>query len=275
MSSRVPPPAKISSAGGATLLIGLQVGSRAFTFIVNQILLRYLRPERLGISVQFEVYSISVLFFARESLRVAIQRQGETSEDVSKSDRGKGLKKGAVYWETAAGRTQALVNLSYVSLMLGIVFSIALAWLYLRTVSNSDPTILGIPYFRESLKVFGMSACVELLSEPCFVVVQQKSQYKIRAAAEGVGTVFRCLATCSSAIWASRNGRDIGVLPFALGQATYAVALLVVYLWNVSRISSADGFSLWLTPIRSRSIPRTSSAEVEANGCTAAKRLMS
>src|SRR5271155_2596960 len=60
-----------TSAGGATLLIGLQVGSRALTFIVNQILLRYLSPEILGISTQLEVYSISVLFFARESLRVA------------------------------------------------------------------------------------------------------------------------------------------------------------------------------------------------------------
>src|SRR3954470_10544401 len=64
-----------ASAKGATFLILLQVLSRAFTFIVNQVLLRYLSPELLGLSTQLELYSISVLFFSREHIRVAVQRQ--------------------------------------------------------------------------------------------------------------------------------------------------------------------------------------------------------
>src|SRR4051794_22555687 len=47
-----------TSAQGATFLILLQITSRALTFGVNQVLLRYLSPELLGISTQLELYLI-------------------------------------------------------------------------------------------------------------------------------------------------------------------------------------------------------------------------
>lgn len=251
------PPAKkasllSTSAGGATLLIALQVGSRALTFIVNQVLLRYLSPELLGISTQLEVYSISVLFSARESLRVAIQRQPDSDDVVAAKDDQKKLPRGHVDGGTAAGRTQAIVNLSYISISLGIGFAVVFARWYLHALRSSDPTVLDIPYFQKSLNLYGVASFLELLSEPCFVVVQQKSIFKIRGAAESVATVLRCLVTCGSAIWAAQNQRDIGVLPFALGQATYAASLLLVYCWSVSGIAWRSGFSLILKPIHSR-----------------------
>lgn len=197
-----------TSTGGATLLIGLQVGSRALTFIVNQILLRFLSPSILGISTQLEVYSISVLFFARESLRVAIQRQTDTSESSPQNDSKKEKQKdkksnSAISAQTPAGKTQAIINLSYISIHLGAVFALFLAWLYLRA-TTSDAAIQGTPYFQTSLKIYGIAAILELLSEPCFVVVQHKSMYKIRARAEAVATLLRCLACCGTAIWGAR-----------------------------------------------------------------------
>lgn len=241
-----------TSAGAATLLIALQLGSRALTFIVNQILLRYMSPELLGLSTQLEVYSISVLFFARESLRVAIQRQADTLDDVSAQNDEKKVPEGHVDGSSAAGRTQAIVNLAYVSINLGVVFAVLLAAIYLWTLRSGDSAILATPYFQGSLKLYGLAAFWELLSEPCFVVVQQKSKVKVRAAAESVATLLRCLMTCSSAIWAARNGSDIGVLPFALGQAIYAVSLSAVYYWRVWEIASVGRFSLSLTSIFSR-----------------------
>jgi len=239
----------LSSAGGATILIGLQVGSRALTFIVNQILLRYLSPELLGISTQLEVYSISVLFFARESLRVAIQRQTEEPQ----RDTTKDLKvpAGHVDGRTAAGKTQAIVNLAHVSIYLGVFFAVILAWLYLR---YTDPIVLQTPYFHGAFKIYSLAAVWELLAEPCFVVVQHKSLIKIRGWAETVATVLRCLATCGSAVWASRNGTDIGVLPFALGQAAYALSLALVYYGSVWGVASTGGFNLMLTPVFSTSV---------------------
>jgi len=240
------------SAEGATFLIVLQVSSRALTFVVNQLLLRYLSPELLGISTQLEVYSISVLFFARESLRVAIQRQNDTDlEDEGNQQQRRSGSKTNDERGLAARKTQEVVNLAYISISLGLSFALALAWAYLQSL-RSDLSILETPYFRQALQLYGIAAILELLAEPCFIVVQQKSEYGIRATAESVATASRCLMTCGSAILAARNGTNIGALPFALGQCTYGLCLLLVYYRNVSAIAIAGGFSLMARPIRSR-----------------------
>lgn len=239
-----------ASAGGASILIGLQVGSRALTFIVNQILLRYLSPELLGLATQFEVYSISALFFARESLRVAIQRQTDEVESNSKGDVKKPSLTGHVAADTPAGKTQSIVNLSYTSILIGVVSTLSLGWAYLRV---RDPVLHSVPYFGTSLRIYGLAALVELLSEPVFVVILQKLRFKIRARAESTATLLRCLATTGSAVWAARNGVDIGVLPFAVGQAVYAVVLTGTYLLSTSELAEGQGnFSFSLTPIESR-----------------------
>jgi len=104
------------------------------------------------------------------------------------------------------------------------------------------------------LKIYGLAAFLELLSEPCFVVVQQKSEFKIRTRAELIATLLRCIVTAGSVIWASRVGLNIGVLPFALGQSMYAASLILVYYWSVWGIATTCGFSLIPLPIYSRSV---------------------
>jgi len=206
-----------ASAKGATFLILLQVGSRALTFAVNQVLLRFLSPELLGISSQLELYSISVLYFARESIRVAVQRQ--------------------------ATGTQAVVNLAYVAVLLGVLLAYVLAALYLRV------DIPSVPCFVESLGLYGVAAIIELLAEPSFVAVQQNMLYKIRASAETAATIAKCFSTCGFAIWAARNGLDVGPLPFAVGQTIYALILLFSYVIQLRVVSVWDKFSLLLTKI--------------------------
>jgi hypothetical protein len=202
-----------ASAKGATFLILLQVASRALTFAVNQVLLRFLSPELLGVSAQLELFSISVLYFARESLRVALQRQ--------------------------AHGTQAIVNLSYLAVFFGTPLAYLLALFWLRSDTPA------VPYFVEALVVYCLATFIELLSEPAFSAVQQKLLYKVRASAESTATLLRCVGTCGSAIVASRAGLDIGVLPFAVGQLAYALSLLVVYTYKTWPVSKADKFSLF------------------------------
>jgi oligosaccharide translocation protein RFT1 len=238
-----------SSSGGATLLIGLQVGTRALTFIVNQLLLRYLSPDIFGISIQLEIYLISVLFFARESLRVATQRQNSKSGGSS-HDGVRSVPEGHVNEETPAGKTQTIVNLAYIPIYLGCAFSTLLAWLYLKSVHGS--VVQTTPYLRVALKIYGMAAICELLSEPCFVVIQHRSMYKIRAKTEAISTLARCLVTCAIAIWASHTDHDLGVLPFALGQAVYALTLTTVYYLSLRDVAAQHGFSLRIKPIFSK-----------------------
>lgn len=201
-----------ASAKGATFLILLQVASRALTFVVNQVLLRFLSPELLGVSAQLELFSISVLYFARESLRVALQRQ--------------------------AHGTQAVVNLSYLAVITGLPLTYALASIWLRSDTPK------VPYFAEALGLYCVATIVELLTEPFFSAVQQKLLYKVRASAESSATLLRCFGTCGSAILASYVGIDIGVMPFAFGQLAYALGLLAVYFTNMSSAARSEDFSL-------------------------------
>ena len=221
-----------NSARGATFLITLQVGSRALTFLVNQILLRHLSPELLGISAQLELYSTTVLFLARESLRVALLRQPG-------NDDGKYAKKKEGY----DSRLQDLVNVSYIAIALGPVLAYGFGKLYLHRATEP---VLQVPYFQLSLILYAASTFVELFSEPCFVIAQHQMLYGVRASAEASATFARCMMNCSAVVWASRSGLDIGVLPFALGQSTYALALLTIYLGGVWR--QADNLDFSLTP---------------------------
>lgn len=242
------------SAQGATFLICLQIGSRALTFIVNQILLRYLSPELMGISTQLELYSISVLYFARESLRVTLQRQtGEDNTIDGGSDAGddnEGPSREKVVQSFAhARRVQEVINLSYIAIALGVPLAYLLARLYIR---KAESAVLATPYIHESLNLYALASFVELLSEPCFVFGQQKMLYGVRASAETFATFTRCILTCSMAIWSSRSRQDLGALPFAIGQLSYAVVLNVTYYSKVWSKASDGGFSMLPRPLSSK-----------------------
>ncbi|KAM0521313.1 hypothetical protein ACHAPE_002792 [Trichoderma viride] len=219
---------------GASLLIILQVASRLVTFVANQLLLRFLTAPLLALSTQLEVFYLSVLFFARESLRVAIQRQGIAGAVNTKEDETD---------DNAAARQegQAVVNLGYLAVGLGSIVSVTLGWMYLASASADT---FQTPWLVESLWLYGFAAMVELMSEPCFVLMQTRLQFGTRATAESIATFLRCAVVFGSALWASRKGLDIGVLPFALGQLSYGISLLVVYLVSGYHLALKTGFSL-------------------------------
>lgn len=207
-----------SSLQGATLLISLQVLSRLLTFILNQSLLRFLSPALLGISAQLELFSISILFFARESLRVALQRQS-----------GKAI--------------QPIVNIAYVPFLLGIPLTLS-SWL-LATGSGLSQT----PHMHTTLNVQALATLLELLSEPLFAVTQFTLRYTIRASAEGLATTLKCLTTFAAFSYAHQHALTLGALPFALGQLAYASTLLLVYLYRVAPLASTERFTLLPTPL--------------------------
>lgn len=236
-TSNPPAPPQTSSPSvikGASLLIILQVASRLVTFVANQLLLRFLTAPLLALSTQLEVFYLSVLFFARESLRVAIQRQGIAGAVNTKQDETDDI-------AAARQEGQAVVNLGYLAVGLGSIVSVALGWMYLASASAET---LQTPWLVESLWLYGIAAMVELMSEPCFVLMQTRLQFGTRATAESIATFLRCAVVFGSAVWASQSGRDIGVLPFALGQLSYGISLLVVYLVSGYRLAAKTGFSL-------------------------------
>ena len=222
-------------------------------------LLRFLSPQILGVATQLELFSISTLYFARESIRVAITRQGgeegqKTRQDDSKSaasdtakpkaQKDKAGNKGAesqnhdrkvpVKWaqsqNVSSRRVQEVVNISWIAVNLGVVLTLLFEWLYVR---KADAAVLATPHIITSLHINGLAVIIELLNEPCFAISQQEMMYGTRASAEMQATFSRCMVTCVTAIIASRQGIDVGVLPFAFGQLTYAVILNLSYFIRI------------------------------------------
>ncbi|KAK8091999.1 Oligosaccharide translocation protein RFT1 [Apiospora hydei] len=232
-----------SAVRGASLLIVLQVASRAVTFVANQLLLRFLTAQLLGVSTQLEVYYLSVLFFARESLRVAIQRQGPTTTTATSTGEGsKDNKNGENKISSdSAQDSQSVVNVGHLALVLGLGAAAGLGGAYLKYV---DAATASTPHLDTALYIYGLAAVVELLSEPAFVVLQHRLRFGPRAAAESYATFVRCIVTFGAANWAWRAGYDWGALPFALGQLGYGLALTGVYLGYGWWLASSEGFSL-------------------------------
>lgn len=243
-----------SAVRGASLLIVLQIASRAVTFVANQLLLRFLTAQLLGVSTQLEVYYLSVLFFARESLRVAIQRQGSTT--TTDATPTTSTKTAADAPHKSAQDSQSVVNVGHLAVVIGLGAALGLGTAYLRYV---DAAAASTPYLDTALYIYGFSAIIELLSEPAFVVLQHRLRFGPRAAAESTATFFRCALTFGAAGWAWRNGLELGVLPFALGQLGYGMGLLGTYLWYGWRLAAAEGFSL--LPKRIVPPPQTKSGE--------------
>ena len=212
------------TARGATYLILFQIGSRLVTFALNQLLIRYMSPILLGAATQLELYAISVLYFARESLRVALQRHSSSNRNAY----------------------QIVVNMAYLAVAFGIPLSIGLGALYLRTCPEN------VPYLRQSLYIYGLAVLLELCTEPAFAAVQHGMQYGIRASAETGATVVRCVVTLGVAVWASRWKSTTGVLPFAAGQLSYALALFVMYSVRTRSYAKGKDFSLLLKPVHTK-----------------------
>lgn len=228
-AKQTPPPAapaRGSALKGASLLIILQIGSRLLTFVANQLLLRYLTAPLLGLSTQLEVYYLSVLFFARESLRVAIQRRPSA--------------------EGGRNEGQSVINLGYIPVLIGWLVAAGLGWAYLAYAPTETV------YLTESLYLYALASVVELASEPCFVLLQSRLQFGTRATAESLATFARCFVVFALAVGADRKGLDVGVLPFAVGQITYGAILLFVYLVSGYRAAAEGGFSLFPKPISSK-----------------------
>lgn len=211
-----------ASAKGASYLVLIQVSSRAFTFLVNQILLSYLSPALLGASMQLELYSITVLYFARESLRITLQRQ--------------------------TTNLQAIVNVAYIPLMLGVPLSVFISFLY------EHGNLPAMPYMVLSIRLYGLAAMIELASEPCFALVQNQLAYSVRAAAETTATITRCMVMFIAAIWSHKLGKDIGVLPFAFGQMTYAICLVATYLLRTTPIARRSQCALTIETVDPKSV---------------------
>ncbi|RMZ75017.1 hypothetical protein DV737_g5521, partial [Chaetothyriales sp. CBS 132003] len=225
-----------SSLSMTTYLILTQVSSRALTFLGNQILLRFLSPTLLGMAVQLELLSVTVLYSARESLRVALQRRPKASNhaDAEKDE------------SSATNRGQSTVNLAYLVIAVGLLLGLISGVSYFL---KANAKVLLNPDFNTAFAIYSVATVIELFAEPSFLIIQQDAMSAARAKAETVAAIARCLSSCGTAVVLRYTGQVSSVLPFAIGQLAYASVLFSMYYAAAQAVSRHQHFRLLPVPI--------------------------
>lgn len=194
-----------SSIANASSLVLLQLFSRAFTFGLNQALVRLATPQTFGTAaIQFELLLSTILFLSREGVRNALLRSS-----------AKGKKDSNV---------APVENISLIPVFLGVPISGLTALIY---VQYASPLTASQPHFHLSVAIYAIAAVLELLSEPLYIRAQNEIKLKVRVRAEGVAVVSKSVVAFLVLALAPI---EWALLAFAIGQATYGLSLLVVFL---------------------------------------------
>ncbi|KAF9149166.1 Oligosaccharide translocation protein rft1 [Linnemannia schmuckeri] len=240
-----------SSVQGASYLVLLQFVSRMLTFTLNQVLLRFTSAETLGIaSVQLELLLNTILFLSREGVRCAAIRvsddSAEKEDETTSLDKKEKDKEMRIAPGSEAYRLQKLVNMVYAPIPVGALMTcLAVGYSLIQVTDKSED---NFPGYRLSIYLYGISALIELLAEPMFMVAQYKLWFKTRVSVEGTAVIVRCILTCALTIYGARaevtgsseEGSDkntMGVLAFAIAQFVYGLLTLGGFLlafWSKS-----------------------------------------
>jgi oligosaccharide translocation protein RFT1 len=196
-------------AASISSLVFLQVSSRAFTFILNQALVRLATPQTFGTAtVQFELLLSTTLFLSREGVRTALLRQQKTTPSSS-----------------STSSPNLVHNISLLPAYVGVPIAVALAVLYSAT---SAAVVRTQSHFHLSVSVYALAAAIELAAEPLYIRAQNELRMDVRVRAEGAAVFLKTLVTFFGLAFASS---EWALVAFAAGQGAYALATFAVF-WN-------------------------------------------
>uniref|UniRef100_A0A667GD96 Protein RFT1 homolog n=1 Tax=Lynx canadensis TaxID=61383 RepID=A0A667GD96_LYNCA len=142
--------ARLASSG-----LLLQVLFRLITFVLNAFILRFLSKEIVGIvNVRLTLLYSTTVFLAREAFRRACLSGGAQRD-----------------WNQT-------FNLLWLTVPLGMFWSLLLGWVWLQLLEVPDPN--AVPHYGSGVVLFGLSAVVELLGEPFWVLAQAQMFVKLK-----------------------------------------------------------------------------------------------
>uniref|UniRef100_A0A8C6J7U2 Protein RFT1 homolog n=1 Tax=Melopsittacus undulatus TaxID=13146 RepID=A0A8C6J7U2_MELUD len=179
----------------------LQVLFRAVTFALNAFTLRYLSRELIGVvNVRLTLLYSTVVFLAREAFRRACL-SGSTKRNWTKT-----------------------INLLWLTVPLGVFWSVCLGLVWLHLLEVPDPSV--VPHYQAGVVAFGLSAIVELLGEPFWVLAQAHLFVRLKVIAESLSVVSKCILTVILVVLYPQWGLYI----FSLAQLLYTSVLVLCYV---------------------------------------------
>uniref|UniRef100_A0A667GFL0 Protein RFT1 homolog n=1 Tax=Lynx canadensis TaxID=61383 RepID=A0A667GFL0_LYNCA len=177
--------ARLASSG-----LLLQVLFRLITFVLNAFILRFLSKEIVGIvNVRLTLLYSTTVFLAREAFRRACLSGGAQRD-----------------WNQT-------FNLLWLTVPLGMFWSLLLGWVWLQLLEVPDPN--AVPHYGSGVVLFGLSAVVELLGEPFWVLAQAQMFVKLKVIAESLSVILKSVLTAFLVLWSPHWGLYI----FSLAQA--------------------------------------------------------
>ncbi|KAM6256727.1 man(5)GlcNAc(2)-PP-dolichol translocation protein RFT1 isoform 1-T1 [Porphyrio hochstetteri] len=180
----------------------LQVLFRVVTFGLNAFTLRYLSRELIGVvSVRLTLLYSTVVFLAREAFRRACL-SGSTKRNWTKT-----------------------INLLWLTVPLGVFWSIFLGLIWLHLLEVPDPSV--VPHYQAGVVAFGLSAVIELLGEPFWVLAQAHLFVRLKVVAESLSVVSKCVLTVILVVLYPQWGLYI----FSLAQLLYVSVLVMCYVF--------------------------------------------
>lgn len=187
-------------------LVGLQLFSRAFTFILNHALLRIASPEAFGTaSIQFELLLSTILFLSRQGIRNAL-----------------------LQCPPSRARETLVTNIALLPILIGVPVATLATGIY-RYVSSQATR--SQPHFDLGIAIYTIAAFTELLSEPLYIRAQNDLRLGVRVRAEGFAVVSKTVATLGALVLL---GSSWSLVAFALGQAAFGCTVLAVFMLEYS-----------------------------------------
>ncbi|XP_002730908.1 man(5)GlcNAc(2)-PP-dolichol translocation protein RFT1-like [Saccoglossus kowalevskii] len=189
-----------SAARSATYNMVLQVIFRMTTFALNAFVVRYISKEMLGVvNVRLTLLYSTTLFVAREAFRKAC------------------------FSKTSNAKWMQIINLLWCTVLLGLACGLSLAyfWVYFLEVPNPET----IPNYSVGVVVYTLSAVLELLAEPLYVIAQVLLFVKLKVIVEGLAVFFRSVLTVILVLFFPHWG----IITFCWAQLAFTILYVVLY----------------------------------------------
>lgn len=200
------------AAQGVKHLMGIQMITRALTFVLNVAILRTVDRSVAGANgVQLQLVLSLVLSLSRDVARRVYSRI-----------------------PTKDNSLQRVCNIAWISVAISAIAAPAACLFALRTEPVPPPQPAGS--YATAVWIFGIAALVEALSEPASCAAQFEQRYAIRLRVESLGAVARCVLSFVLVKYVALNPHSpVKVSPLvclAVGQVSFAAVLLLGYLYD-------------------------------------------
>ncbi|XP_042354466.1 protein RFT1 homolog [Plectropomus leopardus] len=180
----------------------IQVLFRVFTFLLNAFTLRFVTKELIGVvNVRLTLLYSTLVFLSREAFRRACL-SGVSGTNHS--------------W-------RQVINLLWLMVPLGVFWAVLLICVWLWLLEVPDPQT--VPYYGPAVVLFALSAVLELLSEPLYVLAQAHMFVRLKVVAESLGMIAKGSVTVVLVVFA----REWGLYVFSAADLMYTVFLVLCY----------------------------------------------